>query len=513
MKIKNELINTKEYKKKIKLNKKMKYKAKKYENININDCSPLEQSLFGPHTFKDETTKNSKNKFIKLNKTITLLYLFPKSESDSLCNKFRKMFYENPMDKNIFSTIIDNKFTEVFKSYDNFHNSSSYGHIGHIEPKSILEYVSFINILVFNFSSNYFGIAFECKLNDEILKQFNNNIICDIKDYSEYREYYIGSKKHIGRYDWNPDIIRNNNFNNHMIEIKCLINNFINSYLKFEKKTIYVPISLNIYETNYEISDRPPSIMLSHYMYGYTNKHKFEQFSVWEHIPNKSDNYFKTDICFECYQNYENIDRNANIYVYTKSDKRNLFLVPESLIGIYITMLHFYKNMELEKLLANERNDIFSIYSKKHSKKIYKSYNKFLNRALQYKTLLTNIVSNNHYYTNEYLKKVSKIQIEKSKTLINDCESFEKYFEDKLSIENINETRKVSYISLFIAIISVLVAIIPIIYNDSEEGKIIDKISENNSYMNETNIKIKEINEQLSNIENFIIQNKKNDNH
>lgn len=462
MKIKNELINTKEYKKKTRLNKKMKSKAKKYENININECSPLEQSLFGPCMFKDKTIKNSKNKFIKLNETIILLYLFPKSESDSLCNKFRKMFYENPMEKNIFSTIIDNKFIEIFKSYDNFHNSNSYGHIGHIEPKAILEYVSFIDILAFNFSSNYFGIAFECKLSDNILKELNNTIVCDITDYSEYREYYIGSKKCIGRYDWNPNIIRNNNFNNTMIEIKYIINKFINSYLKFEKKISSVLISLNIYETNYEISDRPPSIMLSHYMYGYTNEHKFEQFSVCEHIQNKGCNYFKTDICFECYQNYENIDRNANIYIYTESDKKNLYLVPESLIDIYITMLHFYKNIELEKLITNERNDIFSIYSKSCSKKIYKSYNKFLNRTLQYKTLLANVVSNNSYFTNEYLKKVSKIQVEKSKTLINDCESFEKYFENKLFIENINETRKVSYISLFIAIISLFVAIISI---------------------------------------------------
>lgn len=84
----------------------------------------------------------------------------------------------------------------------------------------------------------------------------------------------------------------------------------------------------------------------------------------------------------------------------------------------------------------------FLFIQKVAAKKIYKSYNKFLNRTLQYKTLLANVVSNNSYFTNEYLKKVSKIQLEKSKTLINDCESFEKYFENKLFIENINETRK-----------------------------------------------------------------------
>ena len=95
MKIKNKLINTKEYKKSIRLNNKMKKKAKKYVNKDMTKFSPLEQSLYGPINFKDKTTKNDENKFIKLNKKITLLYLFPKSESKDLYKNFKNMFFEN----------------------------------------------------------------------------------------------------------------------------------------------------------------------------------------------------------------------------------------------------------------------------------------------------------------------------------------------------------------------------------------------------------------------------------
>lgn len=78
MKIKNELVNTKEYKRGIRLNKKMRKKAKKYENVDVTKYSFLEQSLYRLINSKDRTTKNDNNKFLKLNKIMTLLYLFPK---------------------------------------------------------------------------------------------------------------------------------------------------------------------------------------------------------------------------------------------------------------------------------------------------------------------------------------------------------------------------------------------------------------------------------------------------
>lgn len=496
MKINNKLLDTKEYKKSIKLNKKMKKRAEKYENRDMTKCSFLEQSLYSPVTFKEKTTKNDKNKFLKLNKRITLLYLFPKSDSKNLYNNFKKMFYENPMDKIIFSTMIDDQFEKIFKNYDNYNNSNSFGPIGHIKPKSISKYTDFINIIIFNFSSNYLGIAFECHLTDEILLEINNIISCEIDDSLEYKEYYIGSKKHIGRIQWNPDIIRRKKLNNYIIEIKYIINEFINSYLKFEKSISISPISLNIYETNYEITDRAPSIMLSHDMHGYTNMHKFENFLVWEHIYNKSDEYFETDICFECFHTYNNLDRSSNIYICVEKNNRDLFLVPESVINIYIAILHFYKNIEFEKVITEERNNIFSIYSRNDKKTIYKAYNNFITNILKYKTLLIDIVTYEKY-SNDYLKRVNKFQNERSKKLIKDCKNFEKYFSDKLMIDNIVETRKISYRSLWIALISLLIAMIPLIYNYIENK---NSTNENDKINNS----LKEINDKIQNNSDYL---------
>lgn len=499
MEIKNKLVNTKEYKKGIRLNKKMKKKAKKYENVDITKCSFLEQSLYGPINSKDKTTKNDKNKFLKLNKIMTLLYLFPKSDSKNLYNNFKSMFYENPMNKNIFSTMIDDRFEDFFKNYDNVHNSNSYGSIGHIEPKSISKYISFINIIMFNFSSNYLGIAFECYLTNDILTEFNNAITCKIDDNVEYKKYYIGSKKQIGRTEWNPDIIRKKLLNNNIIEVKCIINDFINHYLKFEKEISVAPISLNLYETNYEITNRAPSIMMSHDMYGYTNEHKFEKFHVWERFGNKSDEHFETDICFECFHTYDNLDRSSNLYIYTEKDNRDLFLVPESIISIYISILHFYKNIEFEKIIAEERNNIFSIYSNKNKKRIYKAYDSFITNTLKYKTLLTDIVVDKNY-SNDYLKRVHKFQNERSQKLINDCQDFEKYFENKLMIDNINETRRVSHRSLFVAIISLIIAIIPLIYNYIDNKKSTGDIDKMNNSIKEVNKEIQHNNDYLQEI-------------
>lgn len=104
------------------------------------------------------------------------------------------MFYENPMNKNIFSTIVDNDFDQKFESYNNFHKHNSYGYIGNIKPKSISEYVDYINITIFNFSYNYFGMAFDCVINKNVLQEINKIIDCNIEENSEYRECFMGNK-------------------------------------------------------------------------------------------------------------------------------------------------------------------------------------------------------------------------------------------------------------------------------------------------------------------------------
>ncbi len=510
MNIKNKIVNTKDYKKSLKLNKKMKKKLKKYANKDITKCSIREQCLFSPINLKNNTTKNDKNKFLLLNQRITLLYLFPKSDSKNLCNNFKKMFLENSSANNSFSTTIDDRFNDFFKSYDNHHNYHSHGLIGHIVPKTISDYVSFINIIMFNFSSNYLGIAFECILTESILSEINNLIICDIDDNIEYKEYYIGSKKNIGRWNINPDIIRNRILNNNILEIKCIINDFINHYLKFEKKIQLAPISLNIYETNYKISDKVPEIMRSHNIYEYTKQNKFEKFIVWEHFKNKSDIFFEADVCFRCFNDHESLDRSCNLFIYTEKDNRNLFLIPEDIVDIYISMLHFYKNIEFEKIISEERNAVFSLYSNKDKKGIYKAYIKFISSILKYKTLLNNVVSYENTYI-DYLKRVYKYQNKLSEELINDCKELEKYFEQKLSIDNINETRAISNKSLIIAILSLIIAIVPLIYNWSYDKNKTNDIDKINNSIKEINIKIQENNNYLNKIikliENDTIKN------
>lgn len=516
MEIKNKLINTKQYRKNVALNQKMKKKAKRYENKDMEKCTLLEQCLYTPIKSKIKTIKNEKNKFIKFNENISLLYLFHKSEADSLCNRLIKMFFENPMNENIFSTMIDNQFIERFNSYKNSTTGNFYGHIGHIEPKKILNIVKSINILIFNFSSNYIGLAFECDLNEKILSELNELIICDIDDYTEYREYYIGSKKQIGRYEWNPNIIRKNNLNNTLIEIKCKINDFLNYYLKFEKSTIYVPISLNFYKTNYRIEEKLPSIMSSHDWFGYRTETKIEKFSLYEHFDDKSDEFIKTDVCFEAGKSIETIDRSAKLYMYVDSEKKNLFTIPESVIDIYIAIVYFYKLYEFEELLIKERNAIFSLYSTNKKGKIYNSYNSFLNEILNYKTIFADIAFSRGFFEKDYFKKIKENLEKYYERLLEECEELEKYFEDKLAIENIKETRNVSYISLLIAMISIIIAIIPIISDNSKADKLIENLDNIKSSLIDTKEDIKEIecetkeiNNEIKSIQNYIDVNKK----
>lgn len=505
MKFKSKLINTKDYKRNIKLNKKMKKKAQKYEGEDISKLSKKEQYLFGPLMNKyDKTTKNDAHKFFRTSKYITLLYLFPKSEVDNICPKFVKLFMDNPMEESIFSTIIDSDFESAIKQYNNYSNHNSYTRLGHIQPKKIKKYVDIINIISFNFSNNYYGVSFECTINDETFNMLNNILTCDIDDYVRYKEYYVGNQKQVGRYEWNPDILREEEYKNTILEIKCEINNFLNSYLEFEKKTYLAPISLNIYETNYKIEDRTPEILRSFDMYEYTKRHLFQNMPICEFKPNLETKFIKLDVCFGCHKSNKHPDRSNNLIIKIKNNEQKLYLSQEDLINIYINILFFQKIFELENLIAHQRNNIFSVYNKKI--KIYKMYNDFSKNILKYESIISNVSLNNSFYINDFLKKSFSYQEEKREKLLNESKKFEKYFESKLNIESINSTRILSVISIFIALVSVVITLISII-----DGNPIEKqIGEINNTITSQTDELKTTNQEINQIKEIIDDNDKN---
>lgn len=517
MEFKSKLINTKDYKKNIKLNKKMKKKAKKYERKDVSKLSMKEQCLFGPLLNKNnKTTKNDARKFFRISKYLTLLYLFPKSEADKICPKFVKMFVDNPMEENIFSTIIDSNFESAIKQYDNYSNDNSYTSLGHIQPQKIKKYVEKINIITFNFSNNYYGVSFECIINDDTLNMLNDLLTCDIEDYARYKKYYVGNQKQVGRYEWNPDILREEEYKNTILEIKCEINNFLNYYLEFEKETKLAPISLNIYETNYKIEDRPPAIMRSFDMYEYTQRHLFKNMPVCELKTNSETDFIKLDVCFGCYKSYMHSDRSNNLIIKANNNKQELYFPQDDLINIYINILFFHKIIELEDLIARQRNNIFSVYSNNKRRKIFKMYNVFSKNILKYESTISNVSLNNSFYINDYLKKSFNYQEERKEQLLNESKKFEKYFNSKLNIESINSTRRASIISIIIALASVGIALIPIINDNSIEKKIDDNnsiIENKTDELNNTNKNIeqelKNIKETLDEINNRITKNKK----
>ena len=94
----------------------------------------------------------------------------------------------------------------------------------------------------------------------------------------------------------------------------------------------------------------------------------------------------------------------------------------------------------------------------------------------------------------------NKFQNERSQKLINDCQDFEKYFENKLMIDNINETRRVSHRSLLVAIISLIIAIIPLIYNYIDNKKSTDDIDKMNNSIKKVNKEIQHNNDYLQEI-------------
>lgn len=258
-----------------------------------------------------------------------------------------------------------------------------------------------------------------------------------------------------------------------------------------------VPISLNLFETNYEMTDYSPPFFTSHNVYCYTSRNKLEKFSIWEHIPNKSDSFFKTDVCFDCYRISEFADRSSNLYIYTKKDHRNLFITSDSVVNLYVLTLHFYKLCELEDIIIQKRNDIFSIYNH-NNRKIYSSYNKLSKEILKIKTSLSNVAYEDSRHLNDYIKKQIQYYEKKYNELNDESKEFEKYFENKLSIQNIIDTRNMSYISIAIAFISLIIAIVPLIYSNSKE-------KENAEIVTETKNSIEKIDKDLDNIQNELI--------
>ena len=141
------------------------------------------------------------------------------------------------------------------------------------------------------------------------------------------------------------------------------------TYQTFEKKTKLAPIRLNIYKTNYKIEDRPPAILRSFDMYEYTRRHLFENVPVCEFKSNSGTDFLKLDACFGCYKSNKHPDRSNNLIIKAKNNKQELYLPQEDLINIYINVLFFHKIFELEELIADQRNNIFSVYSNTNKKR------------------------------------------------------------------------------------------------------------------------------------------------
>ena len=133
-------------------------------------------------------------------------------------------------------------------------------------------------------------------------------------------------------------------------------------------------------------------------------------------------------------------------------------------------------------------------------------YNDFSKNILKYESIISNVSLNNSFYINDYLKKSFSYQEEKREKLLNESKKFEKYFESKLNIESINSTRILSVISIFIALVSVVITLISII-----DGNPIEKqIGEINNTITSQTDELKTTNQEINQIKEIIDDNDKN---
>lgn len=212
LKIKNKLVNTKEFKNQNRLQKYVEFKKKiRLKTKKIIPLTRQEEMLYNDHNFKNNMSQPKENEFFRTTGDIVLLDIYPKSDLNTFINGIRKLLLNNPSNNPFTNNPIDDEWESRLLHWNDSNSYCSYGLIGYCSPnsKDLKNIIDFIRIDIFNFSNDYFGLSFELHFSKDLKSEINFDLCLDKDvDTDIYRKYSYKHKTYIGKYSYNSEIIR-----------------------------------------------------------------------------------------------------------------------------------------------------------------------------------------------------------------------------------------------------------------------------------------------------------------
>lgn len=460
MDIKNKFSKSKIDKRNIRLNKIMNIKKKiRKSTEKIIPLNKMEDFLYNTKMYglEHDNFLQPKGKYLRLN-NVLLINTISKNDCEKLYAGIYNLYRDNYLKGYLGGDFREKDIHKLIVSYKILDNNSSWSRICDISPKDkeLCDLCDYVNISIFDISNDIIGIAFNMKMTDKFNKEIEKIYNTKIESKIIYNKHRYKNKWSYSISEINKNEVRNNIYENYILEIKCRFNKLFEKYLPLQLNyKENPPISLNIYQTNHKIKDRENKFFNSLNLIDDYFSQEIEDVSVYirEKGSQKSDEFKKVKMYYEISISNCKIDRSNNIFFSIENEKYQVIGTTEEYINfIYLTLM-FYLIQEIKIKLSEEKQKLYKCLPHK-IKKNFKQYEKFNKNFYIYKNIFNNIKISVMAYKDEYLERGLK----NVKKMYNECNSqyneIKKEYEFRTNMNNIKSSYKLATISIIIAIIA-----------------------------------------------------------
>ena len=493
MKIKNKYSRKRADKHYMLLNKII--NIKKYIRIKTSKIKPLskmEEFLYiePVSSFDNENTTIPKNKYIKIS-DIFLLNIISKNDCKNLYAGLLNLYKDNYLKGYLGGELRTRDLKKCIDSYMSSTNHNKWTRLCDISPsdKELFELCDFVTISLFEISNDLIGISFDLnvtnKFNDTIKQIINEKIdVKTIYDKYKYKNKYVYSKSSTSIKEK-----RNNDYEDFILEFKSRFNKLFSKYLPLQLDyRNKAPISLNTYQTNFNVSDRAETFYQDLDILESFSAQERNDISVCVREKNKSDTFIKTKMWYNIGIEYNKIDRSNNILFFIEDLKYRIIHSSAEFINMFIASLTFYLLDEMQEDITDEKMKLYNCKTK-HIKKNFKQYEVLNSKFHKYSSIFNGIDIHRIDYKDEYIlngfKHIKKMYKEYNKQL----NELKKEYEFRTNINNIKSSYFLSLISIAIALLALSLSIYFEYRNKNNDSikNIETKIKTNNNEIKEVN--------------------------
>lgn len=466
LEIKNKLYNSKERKMQKLFNKYI--EIKKFFRLKLENFFPLsenEKILYtNRYDDKEKNEKTKSNKYLSFNKRIHILSVIPKNEIENFYYSFCNFVKKNPS-KSVFSKIIlDERQKKSILDYNNSINLGGWSNLGYITPKSkeLENIVDYFHLFIFNLSDEYIVLDFTAILNEDFNHKLNKFMISEIKTEPNYCKYYVGNKKFISKTGLNKNIVRKEKLDDILLEIKMRCYDFLNSYFDLFPLNNKAPITFDEYATNYEFNSENDYLLRCYDFYIFKDEQVSKDMDIIinHHDKEFSQTFEKVNFIYECSYKSD-YNRSARFLFNLPLKNKDNFFDESSFMQLYKVIFMFYYNIELENHVSRKRK-ILDTALKNRKTRIYDKYININQEINTYTSILNNIDIENNFeeYENNKIKSSLKYQKERYNKILKENQRLDTDFSNLLMAVSSKSSLKLSKISIWIAIISLIVTMI-----------------------------------------------------